>query len=82
MPHDSVRGRAVTTAPVAPLRTPSGGGAREVRCITGPADRGSVAFHTRMVFSLEPGDHEEDVPVHADDDGPGADRVSFVRPLP
>ena len=58
-------------------------GAREVRCITGPANTGSVAFHTRMGFALEPGDREVDgVPVHSDYDGPGLDRVSFVRPLP
>ena len=58
-------------------------GAREVRCITGPANLDSVAFHTRMGFALEPGDREEDgVPVHSDYDGPGLDRVSFVRPLP
>ncbi|WP_233498890.1 GNAT family N-acetyltransferase [Blastococcus sp. TF02A-26] len=58
-------------------------GAREVRCITGPANRDSVAFHTRMGFVLEPGDREEDgIPVHSDYDGPGLDRVSFVRPLP
>ena len=58
-------------------------GAREVRCITGPDNRGSVAFHTRMGFALEPGDRVEDgVPVHSDYDGPGLDRVSFVRPLP
>ncbi|MGY1739182.1 MULTISPECIES: N-acetyltransferase family protein [unclassified Blastococcus] len=58
-------------------------GAREVRCITGPDNRGSVAFHTRMGFALEPGDREAGgVPVHSDYDGPGLDRVSFVRPLP
>ncbi|MGY1770443.1 N-acetyltransferase family protein [Blastococcus sp. SYSU D00813] len=58
-------------------------GAREVRCITGPDNRASVAFHTRMGFALEPGDREHDgVPVHSDYDGPGLDRVSFVRPLP
>ncbi|WP_231502647.1 GNAT family N-acetyltransferase [Blastococcus sp. URHD0036] len=58
-------------------------GAREVRCITGPANLASVAFHTQMGFTLEPGDREEDgVPVHSDYDGPGLDRVSFIRPLP
>jgi ribosomal protein S18 acetylase RimI-like enzyme len=58
-------------------------GAGEVRCITGPGNRGSVAFHTRLGFALEPGDREVDgVPVHSDYDGPGLDRVSFVRPLP
>ncbi len=57
--------------------------AREVRCITGPGNAGSIAFHTRMGFTLEPGDREEDgVPVHSDYDGPGLDRVSFLRSLP
>ena len=58
-------------------------GAREVRCITGPDNRDSVAFHTRLGFAMEPGDREVDgIPVHSDYDGPGLDRVSFVRPLP
>jgi ribosomal protein S18 acetylase RimI-like enzyme len=58
-------------------------GAREARCITGPDNAGSIAFHTRMGFALEPGDREAGgVPVHSDYDGPGLDRVSFVRPLP
>jgi GNAT superfamily N-acetyltransferase len=58
-------------------------GAREVRCITGPSNSDSIAFHTRLGFALEPGDREVDgVPVHSDYDGPGLDRVSFVRALP
>ncbi|MEU5235645.1 hypothetical protein ACH4UR_02190 [Streptomyces lydicus] len=45
---------------------------------------GSIAYHTRMGFRLEPGDRtdEHGVPVHRDYDGPGLDRVSFVRDLP
>ncbi|MGY1747374.1 N-acetyltransferase family protein [Blastococcus sp. SYSU D00695] len=61
----------------------AGCGAREVRCITSPTNAASIAFHTRLGFVLEPGDRTEDgVPVHSDYDGPGLDRVSFVRPLP
>jgi GNAT superfamily N-acetyltransferase len=57
-------------------------GRARVRCITGPANRNSVAYHTRMGFRMEPGDRvEADVPVHVDYDGPGLDRVSFVREL-
>ena len=56
-------------------------GALEVRCITSPSNAGSIGFHTRMGFALEPGDREDGgVPVHSDYDGPGLDRVSFVRP--
>ncbi|MGY1812904.1 N-acetyltransferase family protein [Blastococcus sp. SYSU D00820] len=57
-------------------------GAREIRCITSPVNRGSLAFHTRLGFTVEPGDKEVDgIPVHSDYDGPGLDRLSFVRPL-
>jgi GNAT superfamily N-acetyltransferase len=58
-------------------------GAREVRCITSPGNAGSRAFHARMGFRMEPGDRDVDgVPVQSDYDGPGLDRVSFVRSLP
>lgn len=55
----------------------------QVRCITSPNNRDSIAYHTRMGFRLEPGDRcdEHGVPVHEDYDGPGLDRVSFVREL-
>ena len=62
--------------------TVTGLGAREVRCITSPGNTGSVAFHTRMGFAVEPGDRDVDgVAVQVDYDGPGLHRVSFVRPL-
>ncbi|MGW1375336.1 GNAT family N-acetyltransferase [Streptomyces sp. NPDC002446] len=58
-------------------------GRTRVRCITSPNNRDSIAYHTRMGFRLEPGDRIDDdgVPVHTDYDGPGLDRVSFVRDL-
>ncbi|GAB7031493.1 GNAT family N-acetyltransferase [Streptomyces sp. NPDC021749] len=58
-------------------------GRRQVRCITSPNNRDSVAYHTRMGFRLEPGDRtdEHGTPVHTDYDGPGLDRISFVREL-
>ncbi|WP_328384996.1 GNAT family N-acetyltransferase [Streptomyces sp. NBC_00400] len=58
-------------------------GRSQVRCITSPDNRDSIAYHTRMGFRLEPGDRFDDhgVPVHEDYDGPGLDRVSFVREL-
>ncbi|WP_258052907.1 N-acetyltransferase [Streptomyces sp. Ru73] len=57
-------------------------GRARVRSITSPVNRNSVAYHKRMGFRIEPGDRVEDgVAVHTDYDGPGLDRVSFVREL-
>lgn len=57
-------------------------GRTRVRCITSPTNHNSVAYHTRMGFRIEPGDRVEDgVQVTTDYDGPGLDRVSFVRDL-
>jgi GNAT superfamily N-acetyltransferase len=54
-----------------------------VRAVTSPVNRGSVAFHQRMGFRLEPGDAEVDgIPVSCGYDGPGSDRVRFLRILP
>lgn len=51
-----------------------------VRAITSAGNSGSYAFHTRMGFTVEPGPAEfEGRPVQPDYDGPGLDRVSFVR---
>jgi predicted GNAT superfamily acetyltransferase len=53
-----------------------------VRAVTSPVNRGSVAFHQRMGFQLEPGDAEADgIPVSSSYDGPGSDRVRFLRIL-
>lgn len=57
-------------------------GANTVRCITSPANTTSIAFHTGLGFTIEPGDTVVDgVPVQCDYDGPGLDRVSFYRSL-
>jgi ribosomal protein S18 acetylase RimI-like enzyme len=57
-------------------------GCDSVRCITAPINTGSVAFHRRMGFQIEKSDRERDgVPFTADYDGPGHDRVCFVRAL-
>ncbi|WTW92604.1 GNAT family N-acetyltransferase [Streptomycetaceae bacterium NBC_01309] len=57
-------------------------GRSRVRCITGPANAASVAYHTRMGFRIEDGDHEVDgVAAKADYDGEGLARVCFVRDL-
>ena len=53
-----------------------------VRAVTSPANHGSVAFHLRMGFQLEPGDATADgILVSSGYDGPGSDRVRFVKTL-
>jgi GNAT superfamily N-acetyltransferase len=53
-----------------------------VRAVTSPVNRGSVSFHQRMGFQLEPGDAQVDgIPVSSGYDGPGGDRVRFIRSL-
>lgn len=57
-------------------------GCTEVRCVTSPVNKTSIAFHTRMGFQIEPGDAEVDgVQEKADYDGRGQSRVRFVRGL-
>jgi ribosomal protein S18 acetylase RimI-like enzyme len=57
-------------------------GCDSVRCVTSPINTGSVAFHRRMGFRIEKSDRERDgVPFTADYDGPGQDRVCFVKQI-
>lgn len=57
-------------------------GCRRVRCLTSPSNRRSIRFHTRLGFQLIPSETlREGVPVHKDYDGPGRDRVLFVKEL-
>jgi GNAT superfamily N-acetyltransferase len=57
-------------------------GATAVKCITGPLNTTSIAFHVGLGFELEPSaDVVDGIPVHRDYDGPGLDRVTFVRQL-
>jgi L-amino acid N-acyltransferase YncA len=44
-----------------------------VRCVTSPVNEGSVAFHESLGFAAES--------VVTDYDGPGEDRVLFVKNL-
>jgi ribosomal protein S18 acetylase RimI-like enzyme len=48
-------------------------GCARVRCVTSPANEQSVAFHESLGFAVES--------VVADYDGPGEDRVLFVKQL-
>jgi ribosomal protein S18 acetylase RimI-like enzyme len=51
-----------------------------VRCVTSPLNTGSIAFHARMGFQIEPGEAElHGVFYDPDHDGPGENRVCFVR---
>lgn len=57
-------------------------GCTEVRSITSPVNGGSIKFHARMGFGIEPGDREIDgLPVHPNYDGDGKDKVVFFRGL-
>jgi ribosomal protein S18 acetylase RimI-like enzyme len=46
---------------------------RVVRCLTSPANEGSIAFHTSIGFEVER--------IAPDHDGPGRDRAHLVRRL-
>ena len=57
-------------------------GCTVVRAITAPVNIRSVAFHRRMRFDIEPGRWEQGgIPFTADYDGPGQDRVRFIKHL-
>jgi len=59
-----------------------GRGAAEVRCITSPGNSDSIAFHTRIGFTVISGaGFAAGVSVHQDYDGPGLDRVVFTRSI-
>ena len=53
-----------------------------VRCVTSPVNASSIAFHRRMGFQTEPcAEDSSNFPVHRKYDGPGEDRVLFVKTL-
>ncbi len=57
-------------------------GRTRVRCITTPTNEVSIAFHRAMGFAVEPGPKTfNGIAVKPDYDGPGVDRVAFVREL-
>jgi predicted GNAT superfamily acetyltransferase len=55
-------------------------GRRYVHCVTSPGNTGSRAFHARLGFAEKPFPGTGG-PVHPDYDGPGLDRIVFVRDL-
>ncbi len=59
-------------------------GARRVTAVTWPGNRTSVAFHRAMGFRVDDGPGTQAIygtPAHPDHDGPGEDRVVFLRDL-
>lgn len=59
-------------------------GARRVEAVTWPGNRISVAFHRSMGFRVDDGPGTSPIygtPAHPDHDGPGDDRVVFLRRL-
>jgi predicted GNAT superfamily acetyltransferase len=64
------------------FETAAGLGCTEVRCVTSPVNKGSIAFHTRMGFEVLPGDTEVDgIAVTSGYDGEDGTRVLFRRTL-
>jgi GNAT superfamily N-acetyltransferase len=59
-----------------------GRGCTGVSCVTAPVNKGSITFHTRMDFIPKPSDVlVGGIPVQADYDGRGGDRVVFYKHL-
>ena len=57
-------------------------GARRVTAVTWPGNRVSVDFHRAMGFRVDDGPGTKPIygtPAHPDHDGPGDDRVVFIR---
>jgi ribosomal protein S18 acetylase RimI-like enzyme len=53
-----------------------------VRCITSPVNSGSIAYHTRLGFQIEPQEtQKEGVSYDPNHDGPGEPRVHFVKQI-
>ena len=57
-------------------------GCHEVLAVTSPANRASIAFHTRIGFQpIADVSHQGDFLYTPDYDGPGEDRIRFRKPL-
>lgn len=59
-------------------------GARQVRAVTWPGNRGSLAFHRAMGFRVDDGPGTQPIygtPAYPDYDGPGDDRAVLIRDL-
>ncbi|RWZ54678.1 GNAT family N-acetyltransferase [Halobacillus fulvus] len=57
-------------------------GCHIVKAVTSPVNKTSIAYHTKVGFTIESGDKTMDsVSVFSDYDGPGEDRVVFAKNL-
>lgn len=56
-------------------------GCNEIHSITSPVNKDSIAFHRKMGFQIKPGKMVEGIPVAENYNGPGKDRVLFVKTL-
>lgn len=59
-------------------------GVRRLTAVTWPGNRRSIAFHRSIGFAVDDGPGTAPIygtPAHADHDGPGQDRVVFVRDI-
>jgi ribosomal protein S18 acetylase RimI-like enzyme len=57
-------------------------GCREILAVTAPTNRGSIAFHTKLGFTVLDGIRQEaGIPFTPEYDGPGEDRVRLRRSL-
>ncbi|BFH62912.1 GNAT family N-acetyltransferase [Paenibacillus azoreducens] len=57
-------------------------GVENIRCVTSPVNKSSIAYHKKMGFVIEKGDKIVDgVDIHLDYDGKGGDRVLFMKRL-
>lgn len=57
-------------------------GCQMVGCVTSPVNTVSIKFHTRLGFSIKPGDYEVNgISIHQNYDGIGQERVVFEKRL-
>jgi ribosomal protein S18 acetylase RimI-like enzyme len=57
-------------------------GCTRLRCVTAPTNTRFIAFHQRTGFAMVPSATQQgELFVHRDYDGPGEDRVVFVKTL-
>lgn len=57
-------------------------GCTMVRCITSPVNKGSIAFHQRLGFTIESSEKViEGIPLAENHDGKGGDRVLFFKKI-
>ena len=60
-----------------------GRGRNVVRLVTAPVNKESIVFHRHIGFQMESQETQiEGIPVYQNYDGPGNDRVLFVKQLP